>query len=90
MKAIAVIFFAIYIAFCATLYFAGNEKQFRDPFVSVAGNATPSVAGNTTPSPAEPARPEPTSQSPGGTAGRKAPVNDSATSPAKTTPAKPK
>ena len=33
MKALLLIGLATYIAFCGTLYFAGNGKDFNDPFV---------------------------------------------------------
>jgi hypothetical protein len=42
LKAIGLICLATYLAFCGTLYFAGNGKDFNDPFVQVAGNTTPS------------------------------------------------
>jgi hypothetical protein len=43
VKALLLIGLATYIAFCGTLYFAGSGKDFSDPFVQVAGNATPSA-----------------------------------------------
>jgi hypothetical protein len=44
VKALFLIGIAAYIAFCGTLYFAGNGKDFNDPFVQVGGNVTPPEA----------------------------------------------
>jgi hypothetical protein len=44
LKGIGLIVLATYLAFCGTLYFAGDGKDFSDPFVQVAGNVTPTNA----------------------------------------------
>jgi hypothetical protein len=59
LKALGLIFFATYIAFCVTLYFAGNEKDFSDPFVPVAPIAANVTPANATPTNTSPPRPGP-------------------------------
>ena len=61
MKGIGLIVLATYLAFCGTLYFAGNGKNFSDSFVQVGAtttstNATP--ANGTSPQPAPVASPQ--------------------------------
>jgi hypothetical protein len=83
LKAIALIIFAVYIAFCATLYLAGNDRKFSDPFVAVAGNTTP-------PQPDASPTPE-ASKTPAGNGTKvAAPGNARQTSAGKNTPAKSK
>jgi hypothetical protein len=59
LKALGLIFFAAYIAFCVTLYFAGNDKKFSDPFMPVAPIAASVPPGNATPANATPPQPGP-------------------------------
>jgi hypothetical protein len=61
LKGIGLIVLATYLAFCATLYFAGDGKDFSDPFVQVAGNVTPTnatSANGTSPRPSPVATPK--------------------------------
>jgi hypothetical protein len=61
LKGIGLIILATYLAFCGTLYFAGNGKDFSDSFVQVGATITPTnatPANSSSPQPAPVATPQ--------------------------------